>query len=255
MYRVELQHFEGPLDLLLFFIQRDELDVFDIPIAQITDEYLEYVRVLKEIDLDGVGDFIYMAAVLISIKAQMLLPTQKVDEEGEPIDPRQELVDRLLDYVRFKEAAQELSAYEEQRADQYTRGKASRQRQHYEEEEELELEATVFDLVTALRDILTEVPEEPVHAVEREEYSVEEQQDYIIDRLLSESMISFTKLVHHHSKPFVIATFLAVLEMARQKLIVISVSASAGDFYVLRPDSEEAQPALSTNGAGKTNLQ
>ena len=255
MYRVELQHFEGPLDLLLFFIQRDELDVFDIPIAQITDEYLEYVRVLKEVDLDGVGDFIYMAAVLISIKAQMLLPTPKVDEEGEPIDPRQELVDRLLDYVRFKEAAQELSVHEEQRADQYTRGKASRQRQHYEEEKELELEATVFDLVTALRDILTEVPEEPVHAVEREEYSVDEQQDYVMNRLLSESMISFAELVHHQSKPFVVATFLAVLEMARQKLIAISVSASAEDFYVLRPDSTEAQHVLSTNGVGKTDPQ
>ena len=112
MYRIRLQEFEGPLDLLLFFIQRDELDIYDIPIAQITDEFLGYVRLIEEIDLDGVADFIYMAALLIHIKARMLLPRPDLDEEGEPIDPRQELVERLLEYVRYKEAAEELAVQE-----------------------------------------------------------------------------------------------------------------------------------------------
>ena len=248
MYRVELQNFEGPLDLLLFFIQRDELDVFDIPIAQITDEFLEYVRLMKQVDLDGVGDFIYMAAVLISIKAKMLLPTQEVDEEGEPIDPRKELVERLLDYVRFKEVAQDLSVREKQRAEQYTRGAASEVEDEFEEKEELELEASVFDLVSALRGILTDEPEEPTHEVEREEYSVEEQQTFVLEKLLSSASVSFRELVQERSKPFIIATFLAVLEMARQRLVVVSVAASAQDFYVLRPDEEDA-PGPSTNGA------
>src|SRR5690606_7366513 len=95
-------------DLLLFFIQRDELDVHDIPVASIADEYLSYVRVMEQIDLDGVGDFLYLAAMLIQIKARLLLPTTEVDEDGEPIDPRAELVERLLEYIRYKEAAADL---------------------------------------------------------------------------------------------------------------------------------------------------
>lgn len=248
MYRVELQSFEGPLDLLLFFIQRDELDIFDIPIAQITDEFLGYVRLMQEIDLDGVGDFIYMAAVLISIKAQMLLPSQETDDEGEPVDPRRELVERLLEYVQFKEAAQELAVMEDQRAEQFSRGAASSQEPHYEQEGELKLDASVFDLVSSLRDILTEVPEEPVHAVEREEYSVEEQQTYVLEQLLSESMVSFKELVHSRTKPFIVATFLAILEMARQKLLEISIAESNRDFYLLRPDADEAAAGMATNG-------
>lgn len=248
MYRVELQSFEGPLDLLLFFIQRDELDIFDIPIAQITDEFLGYVRLMQEIDLDGVGDFIYMAAVLISIKAQMLLPSQETDDEGEPVDPRRELVERLLEYVQFKEAAQELAVMEDQRAEQFSRGAASSQEPHYEQEGELKLDASVFDLVSSLRDILTEVPEEPVHAVEREEYSVEEQQTYVLEQLLSESVVSFKELVHSRTKPFIVATFLAILEMARQKLLEISIAESNRDFYLLRPDADEAVVGPATNG-------
>lgn len=250
MYRVELQSFEGPLDLLLFFIQRDELDVFDIPIAQITDEFLGYVRLMQEIDLDGVGDFIYMAAVLISIKAQMLLPSQETDDEGEPVDPRRELVERLLEYVQFKEAAQELAVMEDRRAEQFSRGAASSQKPHYEQEGELKLDASVFDLVSSLRDVLTEIPEEPVHAVEREEYSLEEQQTYVLEQLLSESVVSFKELVHSRTKPFIIATFLAILEMARQKVLEISIAESNRDFYLLRPDADESAAGPATNGRG-----
>ncbi|MFV1981442.1 MAG: ScpA family protein [Rhodothermia bacterium] len=108
MYQVRLSDFEGPLDLLLFFIQRDELDVYDIPIAQIADEFLDYVRVMDEIDLDGAGEFIYMAALLISIKARMLLPRTNRDGDEEILDPRKELVERLVEYVRFKDAAEQL---------------------------------------------------------------------------------------------------------------------------------------------------
>src|SRR5690625_568104 len=115
MYRVHIEDFEGPLDLLLFFIRRDELDIFNIPIARSADEYLSYVRVLEQVDLDAVGEFLYMAAMLINIKARMLLPTPELDEEGEPIDPRRELVERLLEYVRFKEASQRLTELKTER--------------------------------------------------------------------------------------------------------------------------------------------
>ncbi|MFW5955637.1 MAG: segregation and condensation protein A, partial [Rhodothermales bacterium] len=126
MYRVRVQEFEGPLDLLLFFIRRDELDIFDIPIAYITEEYLSFVRVLEQIDLDSVGEFLYMAAMLINIKARMLLPRPDLDDEGEPIDPRRELVERLLEYVRFKEASQQFATLKERRDELFTRGLAGR---------------------------------------------------------------------------------------------------------------------------------
>lgn len=242
MYHVQLDQFEGPLDLLLFFIKRDELDIFDIPIAQITDEFLAYVRVMKEIDLDGVGDFIYMAAMLISIKAQMLLPQSDGEDEEEAVDPRRELVERLLEYMRFKEAADDLSVREEARARQYTRGAAARERDRYEEDETLDLDASAYDLARALGSVLSsdETSEEPpTHEVRREEYSMEEQQTYVLNQLLEESMVSFQELTEERSKPFIIATFLAVLEMARQRLLTISIAASREDFYLLRPDAAD----------------
>ena len=239
MYRIHLDDFEGPLDLLLYFIKRDELDIFNIPIAQITDEFLGYVRLMKEIDLDGVGDFIYMAAVLISIKAQMLLPQPPPDDDEDAVDPRRELVERLLEYVRFKEAAGHLETRHDKRRARFVRGRASSpDEDEYEDDEELELEATVYDLVAVLRRMLVTAEEEPVHAVHREEFSVEDQQAFVLEELLSQRMVSFLDLVDKRSKAFVIATFLAVLELGRQGLLAISLDASGADFYLVRPDKE-----------------
>lgn len=254
MYRVQLQDFEGPLDLLLFFIRRDELDIYDIPIAQITDEFLAYVRVLEQIDLDGVGDFIYMAALLISIKARMLLPTPEVDEEGEPIDPRRELVERLLEYIRYKEAAGQLAAEEARRAEQYTRGDAAWEEERLYEDGEVLIDASVFDLISALRRVLTEAPEEePVHAVQRIEYSVEEQQVFVLARLGgAAARCGFAELVRARSKPFVIATFLAILELARQGRIWILFGETSEDFRLaLREEEPEVPVNGSSNGAAE----
>lgn len=238
MYRVQLQHFEGPMDLLLFFIRRDELDITDIPIADIADEYLAYVRLLERVDLDGVGDFIYMAALLINIKARMLLPTPETDEEGEPIDPRRELVERLLEYVRFKEASAQLDARKARRDDLFTRGDAGRDKEAVQDAHEVEVDATVYDLVQALGAILIDAPEaEPVvHEVAPLRYTPEEQQRYVLRRILREERVSFRALVRQRAKGFVIATFLAVLEMARQRLVHLALAApDAADFHVERP--------------------
>lgn len=245
MYRIHLQDFEGPLDLLLHFIRRDELDVFDIPIAEIADEYLAYVRVLEEIDLDSAGDFLYMAALLISIKARMLLPNPEVDEEGEPVDPRQELVERLLEYVRFKEASQQLGLLHDRRDDRFTRGRASRGERDEDEPSEVPIDASVFDLIAALRRVLTEAPPEPTHAVVREAFSVEEQQVYVRVRLEGRERVSFVELVREQRKSFIIATFLAVLELARLGEIELFVPAVATDFFLER---RVAVPSLNGNG-------
>lgn len=243
MYQIHLDQFEGPLDLLLFFIRRDELDIYDIPIARLADEYLAYVRVLEEIDLDGVGDFLYMAALLISIKARMLLPRQEVDDDGEIIDPRRELVERLLEYVRYKEASQALAEKREDRA------------QHYLRRDEQDLlqpqrpatlqPATVFDLIEALRRVLTEAPSTPRHHVEQEAYSIEAQRDYVRAQLREQGRITFVSLVAGHAKPFIITTFLALLEMTRQGEVNLRIASGALDFFVeVRPDeADEHTPA------------
>ncbi|MEF8795678.1 MAG: segregation/condensation protein A [Salinivenus sp.] len=245
MYRVELQQFEGPMDLLLFFIKRDEVDVYDIPIARIADEYLAYVRVLEEIDLDGVGDFIYMAALLINIKAQMLLPSTETDEEGEAVDPRRELVERLLEYVRFKEAADQLSTRREHRREHFTRGDASSQRENVQEDHDVEVDASVYDLVEALGEMLDESGEEdtdPVHEVEPLEHSVENQQEYVLNRLSDTTRVSFRALIRTRSKGFVIATFLAVLELARQHYLRIELDDTAGDFHLAEREEQPLHP-------------
>ncbi len=232
MYRVRLDQFQGPLDLLLFFIQRDELDIYDIPIAQIADEFLEYVRVLEQIDLDGVGDFLYMAAVLINIKARMLLPSPEVDEEGEPIDPRAELVERLLEYVRFKEAASGLSDHFDRRHELFTRGEASGESAFRVDAPPVVEDASIFDLISALRRVLTEAEEEARHEIEAEAYTIDLQREYIREHLTVEGRCSFVDLVARRSKAFIVTTFLAVLEMARLGEIVLTLAGGADDFYL-----------------------
>ena len=232
MYRVRLDQFQGPLDLLLFFIQRDELDIYDIPIAQIADEFLEYVRVLEQIDLDGVGDFLYMAAVLINIKTRMLLPSPEVDDEGEPIDPRAELVERLLEYVRFKEAATGLSDHFDKRSELFTRGEASGESAFKVDAPPVVEDASIFDLISALRRVLTEAEDNQQHEIESETYTIELQREYIHEQLAQEGRVSFVGLVTRRSKAFIVTTFLAVLEMARLGEIALSLVGGADDFYL-----------------------
>ncbi len=231
MYQINLKDFEGPLDLLLFFIRRDELDIFDIPVARIADEYLEHVRLLEQVDLDSAGEFLYMAAVLIGIKARMLLPGQEVDEDGEPLDPRRELVERLLEYVRYKEASGHLLALESERAERFTRNQAGSEQAAWEQKPVLD--ASVFDLVSALKRILAETPEEVLHGVAREEYSIEEQRAFLLDRLTVEKNISFSALVGNRSRSFIVATFLGVLELVQAQQVHVHISEGDPiDFYL-----------------------
>lgn len=231
------------MDLLLFFIKRDEIDIYDIPIARIADEYLAYVRVLEEIDLDGVGDFIYMAALLINIKARMLLPSQETHEEGEAVDPRRELVERLLEYVRFKEAADQLSTRRERRDEHFIRGDATRDRDRVEDAHDVVVDASVYELVEALGQVLKEDEDEPVHEVESLEHSVDDQQEYVIKELSRQSQIHFRDLVRGTSRGFIIATFLALLELARQRYITLEVHETVADFVIEESAESPLQPS------------
>jgi segregation and condensation protein A len=205
---------------------------------------------MEEIDLDGVADFIYMAALLINMKARMLLPRQQLDEDGEPIDPRQELVERLLEYLRFREASEQLSDAHEARAELFTRGMASAPAQRFEDERAADIEeASVFELITALRGILTEAPEEPVHAVERVHYSVEEQRQWLLEKLRHGDTVSFRSLAIGQPRGFVIAVFLAVLELARLGDVWLRPVEGPADFVVERPAPDEP----GTNGTMNPN--
>ncbi len=251
MYRVQLDHFEGPLDLLLFFIRRDELDIHDIPIARITDEYLEAVRVLEQIDLDAAADFIYTAALLIQIKARMLMPRPELDDDGEPVDPRKELVDRLLEYVRFKEAAGDLAGRFEARQRLYTRGQAADERDRLgPDEDEVTYRATLFDLVRALGAAIDRSLEaradEFRHAIVRESYALDEQREWVLSRL-AQGGASFQTLVAQRSKAFVIVTFLAVLDLAQRQAIRIVFGFGPEDFALepstAAPETVPVEPA------------
>lgn len=233
MYNIQLRDFEGPLDLLLFFIQRDEIDIFDIPIAKITDEYLQYVRLMDEVDLDGVADFIYMAALLIHVKVRMLLPKPEVNEEGEIIDPRQDLVERLLAYMRYKEAAEGLDVLHKKRGSLFTRGKASAPEIDRDVVDTL-VNTTVFQLVSAFGRVLAEACDAPTLAVEDVEYKVADQRAFIAEALGRQEKALFGELVQNAPKRFVITTFLAVLEMAQQGLVWLALTPEADDFYVRR---------------------
>lgn len=237
MYAIQLDQFEGPLDLLLFFVRRDEVDLYDIPIAKIADEYLAVVRLMEEIDLDGVGDFIYMAAVLINIKARMLLPTQEVDEEGEPIDPRKELIDRLLEYVQYKEASLMLGEARAQRAEHFV-GRIRQDEVDRDVADPVLEDTTVYALMVALADVLKRIPEESTYAIRNESYTIEEQTAFLSRALLEAGRLSFRRLMVERVKAFVIASFLAVLEMVRRGEAKVLVSASVADFYVVLPETQ-----------------
>ncbi|MFK7845499.1 MAG: ScpA family protein [Rhodothermales bacterium] len=234
MYRVQLQDFEGPLDLLLFFIRRDELDIHDIPISKIADEYLSYVRVLEQVDLDSVGDFIYMSAQLINIKARMLLPRPEMDEEGEPIDPRRELVNRLLNYMKYKEAAESLDTRYAKRGEYFTRNFPEQEKEEIVGRQGVELQVSVFSLITALQRVLAEVPETPLYPVFRNQYSVETQREFVLEHLAMKDRVAFSAIIHSRPKHFVIITFLVLLEMAQQKQVVLMVSPDGDDFFLER---------------------
>ena len=249
MYRVQLQDFEGPLDLLLFFIRRDELDIHDIPISKITDEYLEYVRVLEQIDLDSVGDFIYMSAQLINIKARMLLPRPELDEEGDPVDPRTELVNRLLTYMKYKEVANTLNVRYEKRADYFNRNFPEQEKQEIVGRQSVELQVSVFSLISALQRVLSEATDVPVHSVHRNQYSVESQRQFIFEHLAIQERISFSKLIQKRPKHFVIVTFLVLLEMTQQGHVALMVSPDGDDFVLERNFEYSELSAQITNGS------
>ena len=221
-YKFHLDMFEGPLELLVYLIKKNEVNIYDIPIAEITEQYIEYIEMMKMMDLDGIGDFLVMAAELLRIKSKMLLPPDP-NEVAEPEDPRADLVRRLEEYQRIREAAEELRLRAEKRSDLFPRRFDEETMTEIKEDaKEVYFEANLFDLVTALNKALHSKPEKGEYEVVKEEYTVEEKAHLILHALVEKSRIFLNELLESaHDKMEVIVTFMAVLELCRLKELVV----------------------------------
>ena len=241
-YKIKLDAFEGPLDLLLYLIRKNEVNVYDIPIAVITEQYLSYIGLMQELNLDVAGEFLVMAATLIHIKSKMLLPRPETAQESflEDEDPRDELVRRLLEHQKFKQAAEVLHDRETARSAQFTRPD-SRVAEAMSEQFEPELDVDLFSLLAAFKGVLTRASRRAVVILPPEQLSIEDRIHQLLGRLSETQACGFEDLFEDGdgSRPFMIVTFLALLEMIRLKLIRVFQSGGFGAIRVYK----RARPA------------
>jgi len=247
---VKLVRFEGPLDLLLHLIKRDEIDIYDIPIAHITQQYLTYIELMRSLDLEVAGEFLVMAATLMRIKAKMLLPLPAVGEEEEEGDPREELVQRLVEYRQFKEAAGTLKSREEERRQLFERGMLP----GADEAGPLPLApATLFDLLDALNRVMLRIPEHTAYDVRAEAYDVEEKMSLIARTVAERGSVSFIALMQEcRARAEVIVTFIALLELVKLGQVMVTQAEPFGDIEIVartREGSEADAPVESPGGA------
>ncbi len=219
-YKVRLELFEGPLDLLLYLVKKDHLNIYDIPIAQVAEQYLQYLNLMQLLDLNIVGEFLVMAATLMQIKSRMLLPTQEGEVSQEEEDPRAELVRRLLEYEKFKEIAESLRQKEAQQKEVFKRPKSEIDKE-ISAETQVYFEASIFDLITAFSKALEEIPKELFYEVIKDEFSIEGKVHEILHLLLVVPSVSISELFGKaKNKIEIIVIFLSILELIRLKEIV-----------------------------------
>ncbi|WP_338776872.1 segregation/condensation protein A [Metabacillus sp. FJAT-52054] len=241
-YQVKIDAFEGPLDLLLHLINRLEIDIYDIPVSQITEQYLLYIHTMKELELDVASEYLVMAATLLSIKSKMLLPKQEeelFDEEFglEPEeDPRDELMRRLIDYRKYKEAAIELKSREEERALVYTKPPSDLSEFAQETSpDRTPLDVSVYDMLSAFQKVLRRKKlQKPLQTkISRQEIPIERRMNEILDDLKTRpGRRNFMELFPDDSKEYLVVTFLAVLELMKSQLIMIEQEGNFSDLYI-----------------------
>ena len=235
-YQVQLENFEGPLDLLLFLLQENEIDIYDIPIALITHQYLEYLELLKLLDLEMGGDYILMAATLIRIKSKMLLPRRLAEEATEEIDPREELVQRLLEYRRYKEAANVLGNQEDQQVDIFYRPASENWEDITDDMEPLDIGLTnnlnLWDLLQSFKEVIDRVDNTFDRTIEREAITVEDRMDDIMRQLHNRDGLFFKDLFNEVTRPIIIGMFLALLELIRTRKIAFEQTDNVGEIWL-----------------------
>ena len=238
-YQIKLAQFEGPFDLLLFFIERDELDIYNIPINKIIQDFMDYIHSQGKLNIELSSEFILFISTLMRIKARMLLPRKELDEQGNEIDPRQELINKVLEYKRFKEASAKMSEMEALRLLMVKRGNLQKELAHIGEEagEGTEIQTiSLFKLMKTfdrVMDRMNERKNKPVHTVLQYNYTMEESRDYMLELVKSEKSIAFEKIFETcQNRIHAIFLFLSLLELVQQKYMSILIGEGKNNFVL-----------------------
>ena len=239
MYKVKLENFSGPLDLLLYFIRRDKIDIYDIPISSITKEYMDTLEMLENLNLNIAGEFILMAATLMSIKAKMLLPKPEFIDLDEESDPRIELVQQLLEYQRFKEMSFDLKQLAEERSHYHTRGMKMRTPDYKEHITEHLKDVTIFEIARIFKNAMENMPVIQPYELHREEIHLDAQKEIILKSFDMQGSLKFSFLLDKlKSKIEVVVTFLAILELVRMRKIVVIQNKIFGEMEMQKIEAE-----------------
>ncbi len=248
-YQIKLEQFEGPFDLLLFFIERDELDIYNIPITKITNDFLDFIHNSEKLNIELSSEFILFISTLMRIKAKMLLPRKELDADGNEIDPRQELVNKILEYKRFKEAAVKMAEMEALRMLMLKRGNLQKEISQIGEEagEGTEIQTvTLFKLMKAFEKVIQKLQERnnrPVHTVVRYNYTMEGSREYMLDICRKEKTLSFEKIFDVcEDRIHAIFLFLSLLELVQQRFMTLLTGEGRNNFIVEWNESREEDP-------------
>lgn len=245
-YQIKLDQFEGPFDLLLFFIERDELDIYNIPITKITNDFLDFIHQSEKLNIELSSEFILFISTLMRIKAKMLIPRKELDDQGNEIDPRQELVNKILEYKRFKEASLKMAEMEEIRMQMIKRGNLQKELARIGEEagEGTEIQAvTLFKLMKAFEKVVQRLHDKnhrPVHTVVQYNYTMEETRDYMLNTCKANKTSSFEKIFEVcENRIHALFLFLSLLELAQQKYLLIVTGEGRNNFIVEYNENRE----------------
>ena len=238
-FEIKLPLFEGPFDLMLFFIERDELDIYDIPISKITNDFLDYVHQLETLEIEVASDFILFAATLMKIKSRMLLPRPELNEKGELVDPREELVRNLLEYKKYKSVVEELSNLEQDRLSKEKRGNLVKELEELSKVEDVEAELQHLDLYKLLHVFqkcmsrLAARADETTHTIIQFPYTIEQQKAFVLEKISFKKQVPFTEFISYNpDKIFVIYTFLAILELLQLSELTLVLGEGFNNFWV-----------------------
>ncbi len=238
-YQIKLEQFEGPFDLLLFFIERDELDIYNIPITKITNDFLDFIHSTEKLNIELSSEFILFISTLMRIKAKMLLPRKELDAEGNEIDPRQELINKILEYKRFKEAATKMAEMEALRLLMVKRGNLQKEISQIGEEagEGTEIQTvTLFKLMKAFEKVVFKLQERrnrPVHTVVQYNYTMEGSREYMLDICRTEKTVSFEKIFDVcENRIHAIFLFLSLLELVQQRFMSLLTGEGRNNFII-----------------------
>lgn len=251
-YTIKIDQFEGPFDLLLFFIERDEIDIQNIPIFSITSDFLNFIHEMSELNIELASEFILFASTLIRIKAKMLIPRKELDEHGNEIDPRKELVDKILEYKRFKEASEQMKQMEAERMLQFKRGNVMSELAGIGEamSEGTEIQSvTIFKLFQQYEKVMKKLKdrsEKPEHVVVKYNYTQEGQREFLLEWSQREKKIAFERIFQRcETRIHAIFNFLALLELVQQKFLVIMIGEGRNNFILeWNENRDEDEPAV-----------